>query len=470
MESSLSNNSTTAVDTQSQDTLFVPFLGQSNGQHMSIIRPPYKPGSTSNSSSGATILKQELSESTNYNVVTSTSTDTNFAVGGSQANGNGGYQQEDSLVWWYPEENEPGGALIEAEQELEQWLSDNQAQSTDEIAIVWSQGEADVIGIDPNNPQTGEQYRQSTLAVFDYLKDTLEYENITFYIVPTGRLESEGASNSGFSDESIAKVNEGLVEVRTIQSEIAVERNDVHLAPDYSDLNTIYEEGEIYGDSYDVGYEQWSKDFWHLGNDGLKINGSRLAQYIALDRGQNNVISFTDSFGSPAQSTSLSRAGILDIDITENSNQDIIEGTDNPDIIVGSLSNDEITGGKGNDVIVGSRGVDTLTGGSGKDVFLYDSAIYPNVKGNGDFIDDFDPGKDRLDVSELLKLADYSGDDPLGDGYITVDSVSEDRVKVQFVDGGGNNSAATLAILDNIDAADFENDVNSQFIFTPTEF
>ena len=165
MESSSSSDSITALDAQSQSTLFVPFLGQSNGQHMSIIRPVYQPNSTSNDSSGATILRQELTELTNYNIVTSTSTDTNFAVGGSQVNGNRGYQQENSLVWWYPEQNQPGGALLAAEQGLEQWLNDNGAQSNDEIAIIWSQGEADVVGVDPDNPESGEEYKQSTLCL-----------------------------------------------------------------------------------------------------------------------------------------------------------------------------------------------------------------------------------------------------------------------------------------------------------------
>ena len=452
-------------DTESQMTLFVPFLGQSNSQHMSIIRSPYKPGSTSNDASGATVLRDKLNELTNYNIVTSTSTDTNFAIGNSRVNGNSASNQDDSLTWWYPEENRPGGALLAAEAGLEQWLNDNGARSTDEIAIVWSQGEADVVNIDPNNSQTVELYKQSTLAIFDYLKDTLDYENITFYIVPTGRLQSEGASNAGFSDERITNIKAGLVKVRGVQAEIATERDDVHLAPSYSDLNTIYQEGETYADAYNVGYELWSKDFWHLGNDGLKVNGSRIAQYIALDRGQNNVISFTDSFGNPAQSVSIFRSGLLDLDTPSNSNQSI-QGTDNPDVIVGTLSDDEIAGKEGDDVIVATQGFDTLTGGGGNDVFFYSE-----IKAKNDLITDFEPGSDRLDLSEPLSLLGYEGDNPIDNGYIVVEPVGEKHIRIKFDrDGLEDGEAQSVALITDIDRAEFFNNLNEQFIFTPMEF
>ena len=453
------------ADTESQMTLFVPFLGQSNSQHMSIVRPPYKPGSTSNNSSGATVLRDELNELTNYNIVTSTSTDTNFAVGNSRVNGNSPSNQDDSLTWWYPEENRPGGALLAAESGLEEWLSDNGARSTDEIAVVWSQGEADVVNIDPNDPQTLESYKQSTLAIFDYLKDTLGYENITFYIVPTGRLQSEGATNAGFSDERIASIEAGLVQVRRVQAEIATDRNDVHLAPSYSDLNTIYQEGQIYGDSYNLNYELWSKDFWHLGNDGLKVNGSRIAQYIALDRGQNNVISFTDSFGSPARSISIPRSGLLDIDTQSHSGRDI-QGTKNPDVIIGTLGNDNIAGKEGDDVIIATQGFDTLTGGNGNDVFFYSQ-----IDAQNDLITNFEPGSDRLDLSEPLKLSGYDGNNPIENGYIFAEPIGQKHIRIKFDrDGLENGEAQSVALIANINQSDFFNNLNEQFIFTPAEF
>ena len=450
---------------QSPGTLFVPFLGQSNAQYMSFIYDPYQPGSTENNTSGAIVLQQSLSDSLDSSIVTSDTPATNFAVGGSKVNGNG-YYMDDEYVWWYPEEDRPGGALLQAQTELEQWLSDNQAQPNDEIAIVWSQGESDVGDIFAGNPDTKEAYKQSTIAVFDYLQDNLGWENITFYLVPTGRLQEEGAANAGLNSQEIDFMNQSLAVIREAQSEIALERNDVQLAPSYSDLNMVYEEGQIYGESYDRNYEQWSRDFWHLGHDGLKINGDRLAQYIALDRGANNVISFTDSFGDPAQSISLTRDGILDLNITASSSQEIIQGTDNPDLILGSLEADEITGGNGNDVIVGSQGADLLTGGGGSDVFFY-----ADVANREHLITDFEIGNDRIDISEPLSQANYSGTDPVADGYVVVNSTGDNRLEIQFDgDGGGEQPASTFAILENVSPTEFQTDFSDRFIFTPTEF
>ncbi|MFN3944265.1 MAG: M10 family metallopeptidase C-terminal domain-containing protein [Allosphingosinicella sp.] len=68
---------------------------------------------------------------------------------------------------------------------------------------------------------------------------------------------------------------------------------------------------------------------------------------------------------------------------------------------VGGNGNDVLNGGAGNDVLIGGGGRDILTGGAGRDVFkflkLSDST--PNAP---DFITDFDPRNDRIDLSALL--------------------------------------------------------------------
>ena len=162
-----------------QETLFVSFLGQSNNQNMSIVYDPYQQGSLANDTSGAIVLNRELSDISGSNVVTSDTPETNFAIGGSKVNGNG-YYQEDSTVWWYPEQNIPGGALRQAEQRLDSWLSEKGATATDDIAIIWSQGESDVGDVSSGTDTAREQYKQSTLAVFDDLRRSLNYDNINF--------------------------------------------------------------------------------------------------------------------------------------------------------------------------------------------------------------------------------------------------------------------------------------------------
>ncbi len=108
---------------------------------------------------------------------------------------------------------------------------------------------------------------------------------VTFYLVPTGRVQAEGAANRGLSESAIEAMGQGAAIIREVQSEIALERDDVQLAPDYSDLNMIYEEGQIYGDSYDQDYAIWSTDFWHLGHDSLQVNGDRIVDFeVGSDR------------------------------------------------------------------------------------------------------------------------------------------------------------------------------------------
>jgi hypothetical protein len=204
----------------------------------------------------------------------------------------------------------------------------------------------------------------------------------------------------------------------------------------------------------------------------LKINGDRIAQYIALDRGETNLISFQDSFGNPALTTSLARDGLLDLNFSADPVDSPIQGTVAPDVIAGTLTPDTILGGEGNDVIVASQGADTLTGALGNDVFFYDPSVYPEVAAHYDRILDFELGRDRLDVSELLKLAGYTGTDPVGDGYIIVNPLNANSLEIKFdADGtAGGQPANTLTIMENVDPIAFKNEVSTQLIVTPTEF
>lgn len=461
------------LNTELPATLFVPLLGQSNNTHMSVVYDyqPYQPIPNAGDTSGAIVLQQKLTALTGSNIVTSQSRSSNFAIGGSKVNGNG-YFIDDNFVWWYPDFSQPGGASYKAEAGLNKWLSQQGAQPTDEIAIVWSQGESDVADVSDGDPVAREKYKQSTNAVFDYLKSKLNYADVKFYITPTGRFQYKAATNIGLTPQEINSTNNGTAIVRSVQAEIATERDDVQLMTDYSDLNMIYEEAEFYGDSYDQDESEWSTDIWHLGHDGLKIHGDRVAQYIALDRGDTNLISFYDSLGNPALTTSLSRDGLLDLNISADPVLNPIEGTDVPDVIVGTLTPDTIIGGAGNDVIVASQGVDTLTGGLGDDVFFYDSLVYPEVAAHYDRILDFELGRDRLDVSEPLKLAGYTGSNPVEEGYIIVNPLPNNSLELKL-DADGRvevSSANTLTILENVDPVVFQNQVYTQLIITPTEF
>lgn len=81
--------------------------------------------------------------------------------------------------------------------------------------------------------------------------------------------------------------------------------------------------------------------------------------------------------------------------------------------IQGTRSRDSLTGGNGDDTIIGFEGRDTLTGGGGSDRFVYGSLLHV-----GDRITDFEPGSDRIILTELLDRVGYEGSNPIADNYI----------------------------------------------------
>ena len=450
-------------------TLFVPILGQSNARNMTTIFESYG-SSLNDNSSGGLVLEAELSSSLDREVVVSDNSVTELAIGGTRLYSDR-YKVNDDGEWWHPEGLLPASTLRKVKQELDVWLNDNGASSTDEIAIVWSQGEADALrNRSFQSPLDREQYKQSLNSVFDYLRDNLDYD-LDFYIVPIGDFTEEGAINRGFSTEEIDLTNQGREIISEIQAEVALERDDVRLTSHYSDLNSVYEEGLLYGENYDLPDAEWSTDIWHLGHDGLKVNGDRLAQYIAVDRGKSHVISYSDSFGNPADSVAISRDALLDIKISPMTWLDPIAGTEMPDVVVGTMASDRIIAGEGDDVIIGSMGVDTLVGGAGNDVFFFDSLIRRHVFLHHDRILDFELNRDRLDVSELLVQVNYTGDDPIRDEYLSIEPISTDIIKIKFdADGAGSQNPQTLATLSNVNYSDFRENFAEQLIVKPTEF
>lgn len=454
------------------NTLLVPFLGQSNAQNMSDFDREYPSKFSSERASGATVLERVLREIAGYEVKISDREATNFAVGGSKVNGSMGHQRDEE-IWWYPEENRPGGALLAAERNLEEWLAAEGGENPD-LAIVWGQGEGDTRYVGLGSERAAAQYKESTEAVFDYLQDKFgDNAKVKFYIMQTGRYQEDGAKNRGIDSQDIEITQNGVRIIRGIQEEIALYRDDVQLATDYSDLDLVYDEGKKFGDSYEKPESSWSIDTWHLGHEAKEVTGRRLAEYIALDRGKNHVLSFTDAYGNNSSSIALPRNGLLDINLQDSSTLDLIKGTDAPDIIVGTFATDNIMGEGGDDVIISGRGVDTLAGGGGSDVFFFDPSVYSSSPSDRDLIIDFEVGSsgDRLDVYELLELSGYDGSDPVADGYIDINEHDGNSTEIRFnPDGIESESSKTIAILQGVNRDSFKDNASQNLIVTPTEF
>lgn len=84
------------------------------------------------------------------------------------------------------------------------------------------------------------------------------------------------------------------------------------------------------------------------------------------------------------------------------------------DLLVGGAGNDVLDGGTGDDILIDGAGEDTLYGRSGKDIFVF------TADGRTDWVMDFNPRVDRLDLSALGRFYDKSAltFTPTADGTI----------------------------------------------------
>ncbi|OCQ97777.1 hypothetical protein BCD64_06680 [Nostoc sp. MBR 210] len=126
-----------------------------------------------------------------------------------------------------------------------------------------------------------------------------------------------------------------------------------------------------------------------------------------------------------------------------------LSGGDHDDTLNGRDGNDTLVGG--NDTVVGGAGSDRLTGGTGSDKFVFSSL------GEGiDTITDFSSTEDFLILQTLLTHLNYTGINPIADGYIQ-GIQSGSGTLIQFdIDGlNGNSIFSTLATVSNFIASNF---------------
>ena len=112
----------------------------------------------------------------------------------------------------------------------------------------------------------------------------------------------------------------------------------------------------------------------------------------------------------------------------------------------GTAGRDVIVGTAGDDLIVGGAGADTLTGGLGRNVFFYQS-----MRDAGDTITDFVPGKDRLDLDQLLASIGASKATAFSLGVVRlVASGSNTLVQIDIDGTAGPTIPRTLTVLSGV--------------------
>jgi peptidase M10/serralysin-like protein len=125
-----------------------------------------------------------------------------------------------------------------------------------------------------------------------------------------------------------------------------------------------------------------------------------------------------DHFGIAAQTATLIANGpTLGVDTVTGFEE--IFGTDGFDILVGSKGADILGGGAGQYTIFGLGGADILAGGDDNDSFIYTSLKDSGpTKATRDFITDFTPGDDLIDLQSLNTNNEFHfvGDDVAFDG------------------------------------------------------
>lgn len=359
--------------------LFVPLAGQSNARGLRAAGH--------DTESGVTRLEGGLAAATGYPVVSglkdAAGEDLDVAVGSSSVMGlSTGTEAEKARSWWYVDTDQPGEALLRAVHLLQDKVTELSATGHQvELSLIWAQGEnaATLIYRADDKAFAEQQYKASTLKVFDYFKEHLG-SDLSFYLMQTGHLQWEAAQNAGFTEYKIHSIADGMSRVQYMQEQIALERADVHIAVNYEDLPMAHEEDPA----------AYPTDFFHMGEESKEIIGDRLAEFIAMDKGFGHVLK------DPGH---LPRAALLDIDLQPDHGQlTPVTGTNRPDILVGSQGRDSMEGGEGNDTLIGGAGRDTLAGGAGQDVFFY-QAVHDSDAAGYDTVSDFTHGSDVIDLA-----------------------------------------------------------------------
>lgn len=160
-----------------------------------------------------------------------------------------------------------------------------------------------------------------------------------------------------------------------------------------------------------------------------------------INADEPSVLDYNTNFKTASQQTSLYSA-------------DAYRSSDHDPVIIGlnlysidntytpPASRDALTGTAGNDQLVGGAGAKTIIGGAGNDQF-----VYTNLNNVGHRLADFEVGKDKIVLTQLLDSlvpGGYKGSDAITDGYVRLVQGSTANSTVLQIDRDGPVGSASF--------------------------
>jgi len=212
-----------------------------------------------------------------------------------------------------------------------------------------------------------------------------------------------------------------------------------------------------------------------LGNDRYVVDSTadRVVGELGYGVGGGiDVVESSASYTLPTNVEVLHLIGTENISGTGTGGHDLIIGNAGNNTLSGGYGNDRINGKEGDDWIIGGHGADTLVGDAGRDTFVYLSASESRAgPANRDFINGFERGVDRIDVSAIDARPGGADDAFRFMGRAAFSGNGADSAgELRYFTFGSGNHAIVEADLNGDGVAEFQLFVNQCRWLTATDF
>ena len=186
----------------------------------------------------------------------------------------------DKKIWWYIEEDRPGGAMMRSLKIMKEQNGDMVAKKGKGVVIKmpWSQGESNTTYASGKEGALQDEviarYKYGTKKVFDYIQAQLGVP-IDFFIVKTSFIDVEGAKNDGATPQQIQALLQAGERIRQAQDELIAENDNVYFGADPIGLAT----------ARDYWPKKMKADRYHYSPETYEVLGRRVAKEIIKQMG-----------------------------------------------------------------------------------------------------------------------------------------------------------------------------------------